>query len=560
MIADQSPDERPFGGSSPVDRPGQRMPVGPTRLYPLLRVRGLVARSDPATADQIRRATLQWLERRAGRLPPQAWNFGPFVLDLGGTIAEVARSEVTDGELWAVRLRYPDESRAGWVWRTELTLARRTDELRFGLKLELAAREQGPAIDVSVPRIARFVVGRIGLHAGASRPSLVPQRCDDGRALADHLRHPERAIPAIVISQTGRAEEPWQGILAPKRLAERLAGIAEVFLVPAGQTFELSHALGKVWSCYGGAVRLYRVPFRPEEDGLGQHPLFLPDRIVAWEEDTGTPFARHLALLAARATLGPAPADLDVPTFTRVQELARERRLLEARSSGQSSEELLALAEDELRALRQQLEERERERAAREAEEDALLVEAERERDEALAELRAGRARIAMLEDRLRQARVELDPEVPDLNSFAELDGWAERHLAGRLVLLRRAIRAAKEGLFEEVALVGRALLYLAGPYRQLRIEGREKTGAAHDRALAVLGLENSAVGEDLTFHKERFRVDWRGSKRLLDQHVKNGGNTRDPRRCLRIYYFWDEAEQLVVVGWLPGHIRTGAT
>jgi hypothetical protein len=536
------------------------MPVGPTRLYPLLRVRGIVARSDSTTADQIRRATLQWLERRAGRLPPEAWSFGPFALDLGGTIAEVARSEVGGGELWSARLRYPDESHAGRVWRTELTLARRAGELRFGLKLDLAAREQEPAIDISVPRIARFVVSRIGLRAGASRLSLLPMRCDDGRALAEHLLHRERVVPSIVISRIGSAVEPWEGILSPKRLAERLAGIAEVHLVPPGQTFELSRTLGKAWSCYGGAVRLYRVPFRPEEDPFGQHPLFLPERIAGWEEDTGTTFPRHLALLAARATLGPAPADLEVPTFARVQQLARERRLLEARAAGQSSEQLLELAWKEIDQLKRQIEDFERERSAREADLNDLLLEAERERAEALSELHATRSRIALLEERLRQARVELDAEAPPLASYTELADWAERYLAGRLVLLPRAIREANDPLFADVGLVGRALLYLAGPYRELRLRGREMAGDLHDRALEALELSNQPVGGDLTQHRDRFRVDWRGQKRLLDQHLKNGGNTRDPKRCLRIYYFWDEGEQLVVVGSLPGHIRTGAT
>ena len=40
----------------------------------------------------------------------------------------------------------------------------------------------------------------------------------------------------------------------------------------------------------------------------------------------------------------------------------------------------------------------------------------------------------------------------------------------------------------------------------------------------------------------------------------ENGGNTRDPRRCLRIYYFWDEESQMVVIATMPAHIRTGAT
>lgn len=544
-------------GSTTVDPENRRMPVGPTRLYPLLRVRGLVA--NPARADEIRRATLQWLERRAGKLPPEAWQFGPFTLDLGGTVAEVARATLTGGELWTARLRYPDESHAGRVWRTELTLAQRDGELRFGLKLDLAAREAEPEVDVSVPRIARFVVNRIGLRAGASRLSLLPIRCDDGRALAAHLLHPERVVPAIVVSCSGRTEEPWQRILAPKRLAERLAGVAEVHLLPPGRTFELSDALGREWSCFGGAVRLYRAPFRPEEDSLGQHPLFLADRIRAWQEETGSRFDRALALLAARATLGPAPESLEVPTFARVQQLARDSRLAAARAAGQSSEQLLDLAWQEIEDLERQIEEMERERGAREEDLDALLAEAERERDEARREAMAAQQRIALLEERLRKVDADPDRGVPLLAAYEEIAEWAARHLAGRLVLLPRAVRDAKSGLFADVALVGRALLYLAGPYRQMRLVGGEEARRANEAALAALGLENSAVGGDLQLHAERFRVEWRGQKRLLDQHVKNG-NARDPRHCLRIYYFWDDAEQLVVVGSLPGHIRTGAT
>ena len=45
-----------------------------------------------------------------------------------------------------------------------------------------------------------------------------------------------------------------------------------------------------------------------------------------------------------------------------------------------------------------------------------------------------------------------------------------------------------------------------------------------------------------------------------VEWHIKNGGNTRDPRRCLRIYYFWDEDSQQVVIATMPAHIQTGAT
>ena len=41
--------------------------------------------------------------------------------------------------------------------------------------------------------------------------------------------------------------------------------------------------------------------------------------------------------------------------------------------------------------------------------------------------------------------------------------------------------------------------------------------------------------------------------------HIKNGG-TRDPRRCLRIYYFWDATTQQVVIADMPAHRVTEAT
>ena len=47
---------------------------------------------------------------------------------------------------------------------------------------------------------------------------------------------------------------------------------------------------------------------------------------------------------------------------------------------------------------------------------------------------------------------------------------------------------------------------------------------------------------------------------RTLPWHLKNGGNVRDPKRCLRIYYFWEPDTQRTVIDHLPAHRRTGAT
>lgn len=67
-------------------------------------------------------------------------------------------------------------------------------------------------------------------------------------------------------------------------------------------------------------------------------------------------------------------------------------------------------------------------------------------------------------------------------------------------------------------------------------------------------GIRNEPCGADA------FCIDWQGERREVKWHIKNGGNTRDPARCLRIYYFWDEAGRQVVIASMPAHIRTEAT
>jgi len=66
--------------------------------------------------------------------------------------------------------------------------------------------------------------------------------------------------------------------------------------------------------------------------------------------------------------------------------------------------------------------------------------------------------------------------------------------------------------------------------------------------------IRNSHCGGD------EFEYDWNGQRYTVDWHIKCGGNTRDPKRCLRVYYFWDEDSQQIVVVDMPEHRRTGAT
>jgi hypothetical protein len=140
-----------------------------------------------------------------------------------------------------------------------------------------------------------------------------------------------------------------------------------------------------------------------------------------------------------------------------------------------------------------------------------------------------------------------------DVEDLRGLPQWAHDNQT-RIVVLPRALNGAKKSLYEQPAAVYRALEYLAGPYREYR--RNQLSRAELDAALVAAGLKVSgSVAPSVAGEQgEAYYVSWDGRRRFLDQHLVRGGG-RDERYCLRVYYFWDEASQRVVVGWLPSHL-----
>jgi hypothetical protein len=110
-----------------------------------------------------------------------------------------------------------------------------------------------------------------------------------------------------------------------------------------------------------------------------------------------------------------------------------------------------------------------------------------------------------------------------------------------------------KSAYFEDVALAARCLLWLANDCRDRRMKGGK--GSLNDEPVTGCeGIRNAHCGAD------QFEIEWQGRRHTVDWHIKTGGNTRDPRYCLRIYYFWDASLEQIVIADLPAHRRTGAT
>ncbi len=178
------------------------------------------------------------------------------------------------------------------------------------------------------------------------------------------------------------------------------------------------------------------------------------------------------------------------------------------------------------------------------------LAEAQERADEAERRFDLSIAQQQALADRLLDLGEDPHPQAPLPTEWARFNEWCETQLAGKVLLTPRAQREVKRAQFADVPLAARCLLWLANDFR----DGRLGRKPADRRPTVEDGVHNARCGGDA------FAVKWRGKSRRVDWHIKSGGSTHDPRRCLRIYYFWDSARNQAVVASMPAHIRTGMT
>ncbi len=128
----------------------------------------------------------------------------------------------------------------------------------------------------------------VGAEVG---PSGVP-------ALVALLTDAARAWPVVVVS---RAEPSGATLLDPSKLCRELAGLAHVrVLSSAAASWELSNAIGKEYSVWRGAVRVFFAGFSGDGgDDFRRHRVTYPDHV---DTDTVARLRTWLGTLSAAAT------------------------------------------------------------------------------------------------------------------------------------------------------------------------------------------------------------------------------------------------------------------
>ncbi len=329
-------------------------------------------------------------------------------------------------------------------------------------------------------------------------------------------------------------------------------GAAHVYVLTGPASFLLTHRVGRELSVFRQAVRTYRPGFRAWVDEPSRHPLALPDRIATWSASTPGEFEQWLVNQVLGNSAHAPGREERLPSFNTVRQLAAQIELERRRKAGGTDAELIRLFEQDNEQLRKDLQEQK-------SQYEGLLLTAEAEREAAIQEANGAKAqalerlhRIRQLEKRLADCAAPQTTPIPD--TLEEFETWSKEHLAGSVEIANRAYQGVRKSEFHDPQFIYRSLLLLRDQYVPMRIEGTPERRRSYEEALHSLHLEESATGEGVKYAANLYSVQHGGVRRPLDRHLK-GSDSRDRRYGFRLYFFWDDESQVVVVGWLPSHL-----
>ncbi len=539
----RSSDFSGLSGLSQPDRNSRRV-----REREVLRVSAILqaegATQAEGAADIAKREVLKWAEARIGApLPGEAWKFRDFQFPVAGRECAAVRIVKDREDIWAIRTSDPDKNVAQRTWAAEIVIGC-YDKIFFSLRLLMSSHEQNPCVEPAVPGLLRQLINSgIGLTQGTETVGDEPSTVESKRCaelLIRDLLDPKRKIPHVVLTVPADENNSNDPLLDARFLARVTVGIAKVIVVPARYTWILTNYLGKRLSVYNGAVRVY-LPGFSEGANPYNHKLF-------FVEQDGSDSARNvtgdLQRMIARASLRQFRLDGEVLAYRTVRD--RYHELNQKKLGGTATDQdQLAAARKQIDSLKENLEST-KEESDWYVEQHGIV---ESEVTELKRRLHTEKIRNQELTKQLRSVGGKPDSNIDLPAEWQQFSDWCDEHFDGRVAILGAARKEIKSAKFERVSLAAECVIWLANDYRENRLHG------SGDRPkIDMDGVHNARCGSD------EFKVDWQGKKYKVDWHVKTGGNTRDPLRCLRIYYFWHEESQQVVIASMPAHRRTDAT
>lgn len=554
-----------------------------------LRVEVEVAPSaGPSAVRECRRTAIDWLQGQVeAPLPRKAMAHRSFSHIGGNPACRAARIRDTRGDYWAVQLQRSPHKGQNTV--TEVVVAQPEGSSPL-VRIEVVDRSVVPTDpnDEYPAEMLAEMAERAPLLQGGRTLCHTPIAVESAETMQGFHRmlvDPERSMPFAVASVPPGIDRFDPLGVQWVTLARALTGLAIVWVLPPKMTYRLSDLVSKSLSVFLGAWRFYRPGFNHLADRT-RHPLFLKNRM---KDERGVQATiRQFVTMAVEERMQAAS---DSQFAIGYDDLAR----LEA-AGGRSPARLVALLRDSLRsgsteslrpehgfssaadrgrtltdgrhehagaghtAVREpvtplesgiSIPDRTTRERGQQTPDDGIRTRtgryehakrradrAERERDEALR-------RAAQLADMVRALGGDPDAVTSFPNTWEQFTHWCEDHLGECVSLAEPARRELGNAEFEDVGLAAQCIHWLAHDYRDERLQGRNPHRHGHIDHIGD-GVVNRPCDADC------FECDWGGRNRRVEWCLQCGADTPDPRLSLRIYYFWDDETQRVVVASMP--------
>ncbi len=517
----------------------------PARNIEILRVSAQLDGDDfTKSADAARVAVLKWASKRAGAiLPKVAWDHRDFDLMAGGRNSAAVRIATDAMDLWALRAEDPDKNVAGRIWSTEVVigggLAQRP---HLSLRLIVSTTEAEFSVEPHVPGTILQMIEAPGLIRGSREiiktPRLIKTE-NDAEDLCDHLEDPERRLPVFVVVLPEC--ERIKPLIDDLSVAKAVAGVARVVRIPEEHTRVLTKRFGKYRAVFGAGVRAYMPGFSATDDPYS-HRLFLGGNLR--DRSVATACAASLRNLAAETSISATRLGKEVLDFSSVRTTSRRLKANEQSERATPDAELLETAQSLIDSLEKQVTEKD-------TEIDGYIELSETAEARAHAAEQENRSllfKVRQLKDALAQGGEAPTVEPPLPLEWSDFVDWLDQTYPDRVLLTPSARRMLKSAEYENVELVARSIAWLATDHHDIRVNG----GGSLRDVTVENGIINASCGGDT------YPTDWKGRRYDVDWHIKTNGNSRDPKRCLRIYYFWEAETQQTIIDHMPSHRKTG--
>ena len=465
---------------------------------------------------------------------------------------------------FCIKASHPDKAVPERFWIIEAEIVVNAGKVLLGVKLSYSTpvSQDKEMVDYSVPVFMWKIYRDNGITDIRGLKGQVWQV--DEKSIDDlyiFVQDCNRRMPIVVITESANFEgvggQYLSGYLVNgEKLAAKVGLIAHVVCLSNNASQLWNEKVGKSWGVYNGAIRTYFPNVDFNDETYMQHPLSVANRILAthYEDENGKEYIAGEAFeYVLRDNLRKYNTGVRIE-WGRIGHkfyfVASREELRNKERTVKDAVLLNEMYEEQIQQLEEKIKNQEDEIIT------AMIATENKEKE--LEENRQTIYRLNMRVDsltcQLEKLREGNQSDIPILNDYTQLVEWVETYFPGRLVLHNRAIRALKGAVFNDPALVFKALKLLGTTYYQMRMGyvslqefinqcsnlGIEESGSIADTAAGELG--------------ETYFVSYHGKKCKLERHLRKG-KVRDPQFCMRIYFFWSEEESQIVIGSLPQHL-----